>query len=106
MGERNFTLGPGHLYIQDESGHMLMVMHCNNADLNVDAGLKLPKKFYTHPYVPPMSRKRFIKMVMGHEVGRNNARVIAEVVRKQGLSYRAGYEFLLLGVSRGELKWK
>lgn len=105
MGE-NFAIGPGHLYIRDESGHMVMMLHCTNADLNVDAGLKLPKKIYTHPYVPPMSRKRFIKLVMGHGVSRNAARVLAERVRKPGLNYRAAYEYLLIAVSRGELRWR
>ncbi len=109
MGERNNTSKAGTLYVTI-NGEQTPLGHFNLEEGNTLTDRKNASctgAAYVKTWMdPPMTRKRFIKLVMGHKVSLNAARKLAASAHESGWDYNAAYEHLLLGVLLGRIRWK
>lgn len=109
MGERNITFPEGILFEKDQNGNKLHFGPPDNIEMDETKEPVDPKEMQYIPkqvkerldatfvlYLRRMSRKRFIKKLMGKGVPRNVARLTAESVRESKGSYAETYLNILL----------
>lgn len=114
MGEREFTFTPteGTLFFNDENGNRVTLCPITGAEIIEPAEPVDPKEMQ---YIPKlvkkqleatfvirlrqMSRKKFIKKLMGHGVQRNEARRLAKEVVCNNNSYAGTYLYNTLSVT-------